>query len=125
MKKTLFLIIALILTFSISIAQKKNLKKDTTQPEIKLPSVVKMGQPVYPEADIMAKTEGKIFLKVSVDEEGKIENIELAKQEGGSDEMVKSAIEAAKKIIFKPGYDTRRNKPVAMWVIIPYQFKLQ
>jgi TonB family protein len=123
MKSIIFLLLISLVSFSFSFAQTKD--EEFTKKNIKMPSVIKMGKIIYPETDKKGNVQGKIYLKVLVDIQGKAANTELLKKEGGSDEMVKSAMEAAKNTTFKPGIDKKTKKPVECWVTIPYQFKLK
>ncbi len=87
--------------------------------EIK-PSVIRKVEPQYPDIARKAGIEGRVFVKVLVDTLGNVETVQVLKSSNPIFE--KPAIEAAKKWKFKPGY--QRDRPVKVWVAIPFIFKL-
>jgi len=87
--------------------------------EIK-PVVIKFVEPVYPELARKAGIEGDVFVKALVDEEGNVIKTEVLKSSHPLFE--KPALEAAAQFKFKPGY--QRDRPVKVWVSIPFFFRL-
>ncbi len=76
---------------------------------------------VYPESAKKDGVEGRVFVKAYIDTTGSVVKTELLKGIGsGCDE---AAIEAVKKVKFKPGM--QRGKPVNVQVTVPILFKLQ
>ncbi len=75
---------------------------------------------VYPEIAKRAGIEGKVFIKVFLDEKGNVIRVEVIKGIGaGCDE---SAVKAVEKAKFTPGI--KDGKPVKTQVAIPIMFKL-
>lgn len=87
--------------------------------EIK-PKVVQKVEPKYPDIARKAGIEGRVFVKVLVDTLGNVERVQILKVSNPIFEQ--PAIEAAKRWKFKPGY--QRDRPVKVWVAIPFIFKL-
>jgi len=87
--------------------------------EIK-PQVLQKVEPPYPDIARKAGIEGKVYVKVLVDTLGNVTTVQVLKSSNPIFEQ--PAIEAAKKWKFKPGY--QRDRPVRVWVAIPFIFKL-
>ena len=64
--------------------------------------------------------EGKVWLKIWVDKEGKPRDVVLLKSD--ADVFNQSAIEAARQFRFTPAYIG--GKPVDVWVSVPFRFRL-
>jgi TonB family protein len=97
---------------------------DETPPPIwvlveKEPALVKSVAPVYPELALKAGMEGKVYVKIWVDKEGKPRQVEFLK---GEDIFKEAALAAAKELLFTPAY--MNNGPVSVWVCMPFTFKL-
>jgi periplasmic protein TonB len=75
--------------------------------------------PAYPEFARDAGITGKVTLHVLVGKDGRVKNVKVIKGVTGLNE---AAIEAMKKWVFKPALSN--NKPVAVWVEVPMDFKL-
>jgi protein TonB len=60
-----------------------------------------------------------VTLHVLVGKDGRVKNVKVIKGVTGLNE---AAIEAMKKWVFKPALSN--NKPVAVWVEVPMDFKL-
>lgn len=74
----------------------------------------------YPEIEVRANVQGKVFVIAYVDENGNVEKVELGKGIGaGCDEEAMNAVQATK---FKPG--RQRGRAVKVRVVIPVLFKL-
>ncbi|MEW6511697.1 MAG: TonB family protein [Bacteroidota bacterium] len=84
------------------------------------PEVIKKVDPYFPELAQKAGMEGKVWVKIWVDSTGAVRDVVVLK----SDAEIFNApsIEAAKKFVFKPAYIG--NTPVAVWVSVPFRYKL-
>ncbi len=124
--KTKFLIIIFIISFVGIIAQQKESIKFQTVDEsgfievYKAPELISQLKPAYPELAKLAGIEGKVFLKLLIDENG---NVAKAKVEKGVKDMLdEAALSAAKTAKFSPAL--LNDKPVKVWVFLPIAFKL-
>lgn len=141
MEKTTLVIAALILLGTCGVAQQVISVADTTPPIAavattiprdtlrppadfvdvdKEPVVIKKVEPVYPDLAMRAGMEGKVWVKVWVDKEGKAHDVVLLKSD--ADVFNGAAIAAAKQFIFEPALI--KGKPVDVWVSIPFKFRL-
>ncbi|HUI08743.1 MAG TPA: energy transducer TonB [Bacteroidota bacterium] len=84
------------------------------------PVVVKKVEPVYPGLAMRAGMEGKVWVKVWVDTQGRAHDVVLLKSD--ADVFNGAAIEAAKQFLFEPAQI--KGKPVDVWVSIPFKFRL-
>jgi len=89
-------------------------------PVEKEPVPVKKVEPKYPELAMRAGLEGKVWVKIWVDKEGKPKQVVILKSD--AEIFNEPAVEAAKQWGFTPAY--MNNGPVAVWVSIPFRFKL-
>jgi protein TonB len=89
-------------------------------PVEKEPVVVKKVEPRYPELAMRAGLEGKVWVKIWVDKEGKPKQVVVLKSD--AEIFNEPAIDAAKQFLFTPAY--MNNGPVSVWVSIPFRFKL-
>lgn len=89
-------------------------------PVEKEPVPVKKVEPKYPELAMRAGLEGKVWVKIWVDKEGRPKQVVVLKSD--AEIFNEPAVEAAKQWIFTPAY--MNNGPVAVWVSIPFRFKL-
>jgi protein TonB len=89
-------------------------------PVEKLPVPVKQVQPEYPEIARRAGVEGIVWVKILVDKEGKSKKAIIAKSD--SEIFDELAIKAALQWVFTPAM--MNNGPVAVWVTVPFRFKL-
>jgi periplasmic protein TonB len=89
-------------------------------PVEKEPVVVKKVEPKYPELAMRAGLEGKVWVKIWVDKEGKPKQVIVLKSD--AEIFNEPSIEAAKQFVFTPAY--MNNGPVAVWVSVPFKFKL-
>lgn len=89
-------------------------------PVEKEPVVVKKVEPKYPELAMRAGLEGKVWVKIWVDKEGKPKQVIVLKSD--AEIFNEPSVEAAKQFIFTPAY--MNNGPVAVWVSVPFKFKL-
>jgi protein TonB len=76
--------------------------------------------PVYPEIARRAGVEGTVWVKIWVDKEGNPKKAQVIKSD--AELFNQPAIEAAMKWKFTPAI--MNNGPVAVWVSIPFKFRL-
>ena len=94
---------------------------DTFTPVEKLPVPIIQPVPDYPEIPLRAGIEGTVWLRIWVTKEGKTKKAEVIKTD--SELFNQAAIDAAMKWVFTPA--VMNSGPVAVWVTIPFKFKLQ
>lgn len=87
----------------------------------KLPEIVVRATPVYPELAIRANLEGKVWVNILVDKQGKVKNAIIAKS--NQEIFNEAALIAAMQYSFTPAL--QNNKPVAVWVVVPFKFELR
>ena len=75
---------------------------------------------VYPETAKINKLEGKVLVKVLIDENGNVTSTEIL--ESLSSECDKAAVDAIKKVKFNPAI--KDGKKIKSEVVIPIHFKL-
>ena len=86
----------------------------------KEPVVVKKVEPKYPELAMRAGLEGKVWVKIWVDKEGRPKQVVVLKSD--AEIFNEAAVNAAKQFLFTPAY--MNNGPVSVWVSVPFKFKL-
>jgi TonB family protein len=86
----------------------------------KEPVVVKKVEPKYPELAMRAGLEGKVWVKIWVDKEGRAKQVVILKSD--AEIFNEPAVEAAKQFVFTPAY--MNNGPVSVWVSVPFKFRL-
>jgi TonB family protein len=84
------------------------------------PVLRKKAEPVYPKLAMAAGIEGKVFLRLWVDAEGKVHDVKVIKTD--HEVLNQSAIDAARQFEFAPA--SVNGKPVSIWVTVPFKFKL-
>jgi TonB family protein len=89
-------------------------------PVEKEPVVIKKVEPKYPELAMRAGLEGKVWVKIWVDKEGKPRQVVVMKSD--AEIFNEPSVEAAKQFLFTPAY--MNNGPVAVWVSVPFKFRL-
>jgi protein TonB len=89
-------------------------------PVEKQPSPIKNPAPAYPEIARRAGVEGTVWVKIWVDKEGKAKKAQVIKSD--AELFNQNAIDAALQWTFTPA--VMNNGPVAVWVSIPFKFKL-
>lgn len=87
----------------------------------KEPVVVKKVEPKYPELAMRAGLEGKVWVKIWVDKEGRAKQVVVLKSD--AEIFNEPAVEAAKQFVFTPAY--MNNGPVSVWVSVPFKFILK
>ncbi len=90
-------------------------------PVEKEPQIIKQVKPKYPELAQRAGIEGRVIVKIWVDKDGKPHKAVVLK----SDAQIfnQAAINAAMQYRFTPAI--MNHGPVAVWVVIPFTFRLQ
>jgi TonB family protein len=78
-------------------------------------------KPVYPESARRQGREGRVLLRVLIDDQGKTKSVEINRS-SGSDVLDHAATEAIKLWRFYPA--RAGDKPVESWVGIPIDFRL-
>jgi len=86
------------------------------------PKIVYAPSPEYPSIAKMAGIEGKVFLQIFVDKEGKPKKVIVAKSEVTAD-CDSAAVKIAWNFRFSPAM--QRDKPIGVWVSMPVEFKLK
>lgn len=84
-------------------------------------SIVHAPAPAYPEIAIAERREGRVILKLLVEESGKPAQVSIERSSGDS-ALDAAAIAAAEQWQFNPGQ--RGSSPVASWIMVPVQFSL-
>lgn len=118
MKNTIYSILFLFLFLGINLfAQEEKLDK-YPEPVGGIEAMIK--NVVYPVSAKDAGVEGKVFVKVIIDEKGNVVHTKILNGIGGGcDEM---AVDAIKQTKFNPG--KQNDHPVKVQVTIPIMFKL-
>ena len=83
--------------------------------------VIRSVLPVYPEIARRSGLEGRVFVRIWVDKEGKCRKVEVLRST--ADIFNDAAVEAAKQFLFTPAY--MNSGPVSVWVAIPFLFTLK
>lgn len=143
MKKNPYFLIYLLATFALFLpvnAQNKNIPPpDKDILHDKEPSVVKRMEPVYPASMLSGGWEATVYIKAFIDVDGSVieaksEKIKViavksddhdgksAGQETNGKAFEEAAYNAVKQWKFSPAQ--MQGKPVAVWVTIPFRFKL-
>lgn len=124
--KTKFLFIILLISFvGLTAQQKESIKLQKADEKgfvevDKAPALKSPLQPKYPELAKLEGIEGKVLLKLLINEKGNV--IKAKVEQGVKDILDNAALEAAKKAKFSPAM--AKNKPVKVWVVLPISFKL-
>lgn len=98
----------------------EDIPPDIFKPVEKLPVPVVSPAPKYPEIARRAGIEGTVWIRIWVTREGKAKKAEILKSD--SDLFDQPALDAAMHWVFTPA--VMNNGPVAVWVSIPFRFKL-
>ncbi len=85
-----------------------------------MPKVLHSVTPHYPELAKRAGIEGAVYIRVFVNKQGNPEQALVIKTT--NDIFNQPSIEAAKKFKFQPAI--KDNNPVAVWVVIPFRYRL-
>jgi periplasmic protein TonB len=84
------------------------------------PKIVTSPAPEYPESALKSGIEGNVWLKLLVTKDGKVKNVLVLKSD--ADIFIQASMDAAKRWVFTPAL--MNGKPVAVWVSIPFRFRL-
>lgn len=87
----------------------------------KLPSVIISDTPVYPAIALKAGLEGKVWVNIWVDSGGRVRKAVVLNST--NDIFNESAIASAYKFVFTPAYMS--SGAVAVWVVVPFVFRLR
>ena len=86
----------------------------------KEPVIIKSVEPVYPEMAVKTGLEGKVWVKIWVDREGKPKQVVILQSD--NEMFNQPALDAAKQFVFTPAY--MNDGPVSVWVTFPFKFTL-
>jgi protein TonB len=86
------------------------------------PKVVHQEVPVYPDLARQAEAEGEVFVRVTIDENGRVEKA-IVESSTAIEALEQAAIEAAYKWLFRPA--KQRDIPVRCQIVIPFEFTLE
>jgi len=100
--------------------QKKDQAPTEFVPVEKQPQPIKYPGPVYPEQARKDAVEGTVWVKIWVDEQGNARKAAILKSD--AEVLNQATIDAAMKWKFTPA--VMGGKPVAVWVSIPFKFKM-
>ena len=85
------------------------------------PQAVRQVAPEYPDLARQAEAEGRVWIRVTIDETGRVIKTEVENSEV-IPSLEKAAMDAARKWLFKPA--KQRDKPVRVRIVIPFRFSL-
>lgn len=114
------LLTLLCLSMAVVLASAQGTEKEKTKVDV-MPVAETKVMPKYPDAAKKDHLQGKVYLNVLVDVKGRVEKVEVLKTDAQI--FNDAAIAAAKEWTFQPAL--RNGTPVAIWVTIPFQFKLE
>jgi protein TonB len=86
----------------------------------KEPVIIRSVEPKYPDMAVRTGLEGKVWVKIWVDREGKPKEVVVLQSD--AEIFNNPAIEAAKQFLFTPAY--MNDGPVPVWVTFPFKFEL-
>jgi len=89
----------------------------------KSPEVVRHAKVEYPEIAKRAQAEGKVYLQLLVDVDGRVMRAEIAKS-SGNPILDEAAVAACKSVLFTPAI-APGGKAVRVWVMYPVTFSLK
>lgn len=85
------------------------------------PRFLKRAEPAYPPMARRMGREGKVLLRLTIDERGKLESVEV--MEGGGFGFTEAAVEAMGRSVFAPAMESGRA--VKSRVLVPVRFVLK
>lgn len=88
-----------------------------------IPKVLKQVPPQYPDTARKRGQQGKVQVRALVKKDGIPVEVAVVAGKGVSPELDKAAVDAVSQWVFVPAQ--LKGKPVAVWVIIPLNFKLK
>lgn len=107
------------ITLALRIQEKGAAPADITQVD-REPILKKRADPRYPDIARKAGIEGKVWVKLWIGTDGKVIDAQLIKTD--HEALVEASLEAARKFEFEPAI--MKGKPTAVWVTVPFAFKL-
>jgi TonB family protein len=84
-----------------------------------MPRLLSLPAPGYPEIARLAEVEGMVLLQVLVGKDGRVAQVRVVQSVPMLDD---AAIAAARQAVFAPAL--QQGRPVAVWVEVPIQFRL-
>ncbi len=84
------------------------------------PGLVKNAVPVYPEEAKKNGLEGTVYVKIWIDEDGKVKDALIQKSD--AEIFNQPSVDAAKQFQFTPAL--KDGTPVSVWVTVPFKYKL-
>ncbi|MCI0531179.1 MAG: energy transducer TonB [candidate division Zixibacteria bacterium] len=87
------------------------------------PKPITKDAPVYPDMARRSNIEGVVYLKLLIDKEGKVRDVQVLKKAAADLGFEDSAVEAAWKWTFSPAI--QNGKPIAVWTTIPVRFTVK
>ncbi len=85
------------------------------------PEVVRSVPPEYPELARRAEAEGKVWIRVTISETGRVTKATVERSEV-IPSLEKAAVDAAMQWLFRPA--KQRDRPVKVQIVIPFTFSL-
>jgi TonB family protein len=86
-----------------------------------LPEPIRRVEPKYPDLAREAQIEGLVMVNVLVSKEGRVQDVQLHPRVHVP-MLDQAALEAARQWLFEPAW--MNGKPVAVWVAVPFRFRL-
>jgi len=87
----------------------------------KAPVIVKRAHPIYPDSARKARLEGEVWVKIWVTQNGGVKKVLVTKSSASI--FNQPAIDAAWKFVFTPAI--LDGKPIDVWVVFPFHFRLK
>jgi periplasmic protein TonB len=89
--------------------------------ELDAPSFIHRATPVYPRVARRLEKEGRVVLKLLIDQSGNLRSVEVI--EPASFGFTEAAVEAVRKSTFAPA--RRNGEGVLSWAVLPIRFRLE
>lgn len=89
--------------------------------DLDAPTFIHRELPVYPRVARRMEKEGRVVLKLLIDQTGKLRKVEVL--EGAAFGFTEAAVEAVQKSIFAPA--RRKGEKIAAWAILPVRFRME
>jgi len=121
--KTKIILLLLIFSFAGFAQQKAKMQKADESGMIEVdeaPVLKSQIKPEYPKLAKLAGIQGKVYLKLLIDEKGNVAKTKI--EQGVKDMIDDAALAAVKDAKFSPALIA--GKPVKVWVVLPIAFKL-
>lgn len=125
MKHALKIMLMILFAFSLYAQNEKEARKveladgSFVVPDV-YPELKKPVKPEYPKQAILQDIQGKVFVRVKINEQGKVEDAKIA--QGINSALNKAALAAAKKMEFSPA--VYNGKKVKAAIAVPINFIL-